>query len=211
MSVEYFEYSTKPCESIQPRSPNRSVGLIHTQDGLSARFRRNGILRSKPYHNTCNLQLLEQAISLLSTEQLPALDRVVAISILDLLIDITRVEKLSTIWLQHRDERCLELIQLCEVNLKIWDQDELDCWAWAAIDLIGAAVPPRSLTLQIRSNDNDVKMRLAQLIFGIFGSSGGGLGLPWAEMEQKLKDFFWMDSCVVSWECCWRMVDDAKT
>lgn len=204
------------CFGDSPRISLPVMTLLHrisTIDGLlshhlpSIRSTRHGRLIRQESLNASNLQELEHWVRMLAEPGLSKLERATCVAMLNLLMDSSRSEQLSEVWLKQLQLECEPLLDTFD-NAEEWeamDQDERNWFIWVVIDIAGSMVPPRSFNQRWpgQGGRGDKRLELAVRVVEEYGAKGKGWS--WEELQDMLTQFFWTDGCVLSWKNVWEL------
>ena len=200
--------------SKTPRLSLPMINLVHrisTIDALlhhgvpSSLITRHGEPIIKKHDNAANLQELEYCLRLLASSELNKLERTICMAILTVLMDCTRSERMSEIWDKQSQANCQIVLQVMKDDAE-WDSlegVEKNCYVWAALNMAGTIVPPRSWnqTWPKDGGRGDARFDLAIRVVREYGRYGRGF--TWEEIQGMLTAFFWTDGCVESWRNMW--------
>jgi hypothetical protein len=189
------------------------IHRISVTDGLlnhslpSPRAARNGKPIRRDALNATNLQEVEHLALLLVDPTLNTLEHATCVAMLNLLMDSSRSEQLSEVWLKRIQVECDSLLEIFNdiEQRRRMNEDELSWFAWVAIDIAGSMVPPRSFCERwpAQGGRGDRRLDLAVKVYEIYGPAGRDW--TWEQMRGMLKQFFWTDGCVLSWKHVWEL------
>jgi hypothetical protein len=189
------------------------IHRISVTDGLlnhslpSSRAARNGKPIRQDALNATNLQELEHLALLLVDPSLNTLERATCVALLNLLMDSTRSEQLSEVWLEQIQLECDSLLGLFNdtEQMRQMNEDELSWLTWVAMDIAGSMVPPRSFRGRwpAHGGRGDRRLDLAVKVYEMYGPAGRDW--TWDQMRGMLKQFFWTDGCILSWKHVWEL------
>jgi hypothetical protein len=145
--------------------------------------------------NAANMQETEYAVRLLACTKLTIIERSICMSILVSVLDRTRTERFSGLYLQHLQRHAGELSELQEL---FEEPDLSDFYLWAALHIAGTMIPPKVPAL---SSDYERDKRF-QLLMAVMQKYSH---LSWADCLTILQSFIPEGRCVESWHNSWKL------
>ena len=145
--------------------------------------------------NATSLQETEYTARLLASTDLTLIERSICIGILISILDRTRTERFSALYMQHMQ---LHAEELCQWQDIFEDTDLADFYLWAAIGIAGNMMPPKTPFLTPKYKE-DKRFKLLMVAMQKYGH------LSWEDVLDILKKFIAEPRCVESWHNAWKL------
>jgi hypothetical protein len=147
--------------------------------------------------NAANMQETEYAVRLLACTDLTLVERSVCIGILTSILDRTRTERFSPLYIQHMRYHAEELC-LWQDMFEDSDRDLAEFYLWVAIDIAGTMMPPKIPSLP-RDYEDDARFKLLMVVMQKYGH------LSWIQALEILEKFIAEPRGVESWHNSWKL------
>ncbi|KIW69955.1 hypothetical protein PV04_02267 [Phialophora macrospora] len=147
--------------------------------------------------NAANMQETEYAVRLLACTDLTLVERSVCIGMLTSILDRTRTERFSPLYIQHMRYHAEELC-LWQDMFEDRDRDLAEFYLWVAIDIAGTMMPPKIPFLP-RDYKEDARFRLLMVVMQKYGHLG------WTQALAILEKFIAEPRGVESWHNSWKL------
>jgi len=145
--------------------------------------------------NAMNLQETEYAVRLLACTDLTVIERAICIGMLISILDSTRTERFSQLYVGHMQHHAEEL---CLWQAMFEDNDLFEFYLWAAMDIAGTMLPPKMPSLS-PNYMSDKRFKLLMVVMKRYEYLG------WSEVLKVCRQFFAKPRCVESWYNSWQL------
>ena len=167
----------------------------------------------KQFDNASNLQELEYCVRVLGSGGLSNLEKIVCQSVLAILMECTRSERMSEVWNRECQNHCQDILDVFE-DVSQWggmSEDDKNFMLWAGLDIAGMMMPPKHEWPR-DGERGDKRLEVALRVVREYGRYGRGW--TWEQTENAVVKFFWTDGCKASWENAWlwaeRQLDEER-